>query len=1193
MVDHPNRNHTNANDNDNAMIHKTDPKPWPENAPFWSRWTYSYMFPILQKGSERYRLRQRQRDKTETVDDNDVSDHTLQLSDLFDVPACMRTHVILDQFRKVHDSARSSDKGDGEETDVGFVMVQSLFAVTGRDYVVPSAICEFVRICSLSIAPLLLRILLNTLESHRGEMLRWSEHWHDAYLPAIGHFFLMLIVAFMKHRHDDFAFKGGLVARAAAASAIYRRALLARRIDNTGAISNLIATDSQKLYEVAQQFHYIWSCPLAIFLVTVLLLYIMGPVTLIGVFTLVSFTPLIDWIARKMVAARRQRSKHGDERIDITSAMLQGMKVTKLNRYEHFFVRRIQASREMELQYLFWELFLWGLTLVITVMSPVFATAFTFVVQAAFLNKELTASDAFTVLILFSVLRFPINQFGKMIGKAAQAYESARRIGRFLETPTIRIGRFQFDEIANREVENFVPLTLQVRPSDNTGDEHCVLDVYSPEYNKKKDDIEGICRDTGFRLSMASLELGRSQTLAVVGPVGSGKTTLLQTLLSDEFSDHGIPSPVRITLIGRVAYASQTPFILNSTFRENILFGLPYNEARYNAVIEACCLRPDLLQIGSDLTLIGERGVTLSGGQKQRVSLARVAYSNPHIALLDDPLSALDAETVSLSLSNSSFIYFVKGLAHISPFLIKSRAIFFQLIHNKDGLLSNTAIILVTHAAHYLQYMDRLLVYEKGFLEFSGTWDELIDETCIASTSSTIQALQASVQESKETGHKATIKDEGKLGNDRNLSMTNEDGKVNNHTKSIHQVEEREHGLSSVRTWITWFYFAGGWTFTVLQITFMAIDRISYVGTEWWLAIWTDASDGRTVYALQQFELPSQEEDSMLYVHVYLLLVFFSFCFCIMRSQWVVMGGLRSSKLMFQNMLNRVVYTPMHYFDTTPMGRVLNRFTYDVETLDITLAQAMSVTLIAFSWFFAGISVMVIIFPFILLILIPVIVSYFLLQLFYRKSSVDLQRLDAVTRSPIQALIAEGLDGALTIRAFGQESNFINKFYSKLDENDRAMLNFLVAHRWLGIALELLGSFIALVATMSIVCYNDVLNIQPGLAAVLIIWSSNFTITLGFMIDNINESEAAITAVERVSGMATLPQEFESNENVHLGTNWPQNGTLEFKNVCMRYRPGLPLALNRLSFRLNSRRRCGVVGRTGAGKVRKSCTWEI
>jgi len=680
MVHHPDRNHTNGNGN--GMTHKTVPKPWPEDAPFWSRWTYSYMFPILQKGSERYRLRQQQRDKTEKDDDNhnhnddEDDDHTLQLSDLFDVPACMRTHVILDQFRKVHDSARSSDKGDDETTDVGFVMAQSLFAVTGRDYVIPSAICEFVRICSLSIAPLLLRILLNTLESRRGEMLRWSEHWHDAYLPAIGHFFLMLIVAFMKHRHDDFAFKGGLVARAAAASAVYRRALLARRIDNTGAISNLIATDSQKLYEVAQQFHYIWSCPLAIFLVTVLLLYIMGPVTLIGVFTLVSFTPLIDWIARKMVAARRQRCKHGDERIDITSAMLQGMKVTKLNRYEHFFLRRIQASRQMELKYLFWELFLWGLTLVITVMSPVFATAFTFVVQAAFLNKELTASDAFTVLILFSVLRFPINQFGKMIGKAAQAYESARRIGRFLETPTIHIGRFQFDESANGEVENFVPLTLQVRPSNNSGDEHCVLDVYSPEYNKK-DDIEGICRDTGFRLSMASLELRRSQTLAVVGPVGSGKTTLLQTLLSDEFSDHSIPSPLRIALIGRVAYASQTPFILNSTFRENILFGLPYNEARYNTVIEACCLHPDLLQIGSDLTLIGERGVTLSGGQKQRVSLARVAYSNPHVALLDDPLSALDADTVSLSLSNSSFSFFVKCLAHIAPLLIISRGRFF------------------------------------------------------------------------------------------------------------------------------------------------------------------------------------------------------------------------------------------------------------------------------------------------------------------------------------------------------------------------------------------------------------------------------------------------------------------------------------------------------------------------------------
>lgn len=285
-------------------------------------------------------------------------------------------------------------------------------------------------------------------------------------------------------------------------------------------------------------------------------------------------------------------------------------------------------------------------------------------------------------------------------------------------------------------------------------------------------------------------------------------------------------------------------------------------------------------------------------------------------------------------------------------------------------------------------------------------------------------------------------------------------------------------------------------------------------------------------------------------------------------------------------MLSSVLRAPVSYFETVPMGRVLNRFTYDTDVNDVTLTQVMTTFMISWSWYFAGVTIQISILPWSAMALVPVSVMYWVLVLHYRMTGPDLQRLDALSRSPLQSMITECLEGSTSIRVFNQDSNFINRFRAVMDTNSSALLNFVSAQRWIGVRMELLGSLVVLVSSVLVVCLNDVWRLEAGLVGLLIMWASHFTITLNFMVDAFGEAEAAITSIERVDAMAALPSEksMDTPKDRLLPTSWPTNGTIEFENVSLRYRDGLPLALDGLSFNIPKGKRCGVVGRTGAGK---------
>jgi len=476
-----------------------------------------------------------------------------------------------------------------------------------------------------------------------------------------------------------------------------------------------------------------------------------------------------------------------------------------------------------------------------------------------------------------------------------------------------------------------------------------------------------------FEVSEFDISLRKGDVLAICGPVGSGKSTFVNGIIGEVPATKGSVVELR----GKVALVPQVPFIINASLRENILFGLPFDQLWYDKVLEACCLYPDIEQLGSagDATEIGERGVTLSGGQKQRVSLARAAYARPDLVVLDDPLSALDAGT--------------------------AQKIFELVIRSKHALFAKTAVLLVTHASHFLHKVDRITIIVDGTNKFLGTWRELLafdpDDEVTRSAVSVMVSSNHDVEPDPETN---TIS----LRNDPKKPLVSSSAE-----SKLMSSETREQGLSSLSVWFLWFKHAGGWYFLVFQVVFMAIDRFFYVMVEFWLARWTKATDSPIDELGIEFSPQSDGISSQSrFVVVYIILLVLSVLSTTIRSQWAVTGGSRAARRVFDSMLNRVLYAPMSYFETTPLGRILNRFSFDMEVIDVLLTQVMSMFLISCSWYVAGVVLMSSILPWMLAAIVPVTITYYFLLLHYRRTGADLQRLDAVSRSPLQAMTSEG-----------------------------------------------------------------------------------------------------------------------------------------------------------------------------------------
>uniref|UniRef100_A0A803T6X8 Multidrug resistance-associated protein 1 n=1 Tax=Anolis carolinensis TaxID=28377 RepID=A0A803T6X8_ANOCA len=576
-----------------------------------------------------------------------------------------------------------------------------------------------------------------------------------------------------------------------------------------------------------------------------------------------------------------------------------------------------------------------------------------------------------------------------------------------------------------------------------------------------------------------------------------------------------------VSLKGSVAYVPQQAWIQNATLKENILFGREARERQYNCVVEACALLPDLEVLPSgDQTEIGEKGVNLSGGQKQRVSLARAVYSDADIYLMDDPLSAVDA--------------------HVG------RHIFEKVIGPK-GILKKKTRILVTHGVSYLPVVDTIIVLSEGKVSEMGSYQELLQrDGAFAEFLRTF----ASAEQTRESDAGKTL---------------SQNSWVDSSPSSLPQVKPR----------VYWEYMkATGLWLALLSLLLFLCNHVASLASNYWLSLWTDDP-----------VINGTQQNTDLRLAVYGALGF-SQGWLVSVSPFVASSAWRllASRRLHLGLLHSVLRCPMGFFERTPSGNLVNRFSKEIDTIDSMIPQIIKMFMGSLFNVVGACVVILLATPLAAVAIPPLALVYFFVQRFYVATSRQLKRLESVSRSPVYSHFNETLLGVSVIRAFAEQQRFVRQSDLKVDQNQKAYYPSIVANRWLAVRLESVGNCIVLFAALFAVIARHVLS--PGLVGLSISYSLQVITTyLNWLVRMSAEMETNIVAVERVKEYSEKEQEAEWRlPGAPIPEGWPQEGRVEFRGYSLRYRDDMDLVLRNITITISGGEKVGIVGRTGAGK---------
>jgi ATP-binding cassette subfamily C (CFTR/MRP) protein 1 len=849
--------------------------------------------------------------------------------------------------------------------------------------------------------------------------------------------------------------------------------------------------------------------------------------------------------------------KSKDERVKMMNEVLNGIKVLKLYAWEPSFEQQILKIRDKEIKVLKEAAYLNAGTSFIWSCAPfmVALTSFaTFVLVDE--NNKLDAETAFVSLSLFNILRFPLSMLPMLISNMVQTGVSVKRINKFMNAEELDPNNVTHDESEK------CPLVIE-NGSFSWGEEQTTL-------------------------KNINLRVEKGQNFAVVGSVGCGKSSLLSAFLGEMDKISG-----RVNTVGKIAYVPQQAWIQNATLQDNILFGKPMDRARYNRVVEACALKPDFdILPGGDQTEIGEKGINLSGGQKQRVSLARAVYNNADIYFLDDPLSAVDS--------------------HVG------KHIFDQVIGPK-GLLSGKTRILVTHGITYLPEVDNIIVMKDGEVSESGTYTHLL-EMKGSFADFLIQHIQEASDETEDldeikhqlesaamseelksqleraisqTRARSDSQSETTSVGDRRTSINSESSALRRRTpekrqesidKQSEETKQNENKLIEVEKaetgsvkWEVYKHYLKsiGWSLSVATVVLNMIFQSFSIGSNIWLSKWSSDEDAVNDTSLRD-----------MYLGVYGAFGAGQVFTIFLSTLALYLGALKAARVMHLKVLQNMIKAPMSFFETVPLGRIINRFSKDIEVIDNDLPVTLRACAGCCFGVMATVAVISFSTPIFLSVVLPIGVLYYFIQRFYVATSRQLKRLESVSRSPIYSHFGETITGVQTIRAYSVQDRFIGESESKVDFNQMCYYPSIIANRWLAVRLEMVGNLIILFAALfAVLSDRGEGGISPGLVGLSVSYALQITQTLNWLVRMTSDVETNIVAVERIKEYGETKQEAAwENPNVVLPKDWPEVGRVEFNNFSVRYREGLDLVLKKISFAVQGGEKVGIVGRTGAGK---------
>lgn len=916
-----------------------------------------------------------------------------------------------------------------------------------------------------------------------------------------------------------------------------------------GRIINLMSVDSYRVDQASGMFHVTWTSPIAIIITLILLLVNIKASALAGFGFVVLSMPLLGKAIRSLLNRRKTINKLTDQRVSLTQEVLSAVRFVKYFGWETSFLERIGNIRSQEIRAIQYLLSIRNGINAISMSMPIFAAMLAFIAYA-YTHPNFNPALIFSSLALFNSLRLPLNMLPLVIGQVTDAVNSIKRIEDFLMAEDaedgaewdsscpnaieMRNGSFTWERSPTKDSNDTVDASKNAKQKKEEEKAVKKANRESKRLSKGSDSEKSKPQETGvagddekiFTISDLDFSVARNELVAVIGGVGSGKSSLLAALAGDMRKTSG-----SVTMGSSRAFCPQYAWIQNATLKENILFGKDLDIKWYNQVIDACALRADLEMLpGADLTEIGERGITVSGGQKQRLNIARAIYFDSDIILMDDPLSAVDA--------------------HVG------RHIMDQAI---CGLLRNKCRVLATHQLWVLQRCDRVIWMDEGRIGAIDTFDNLM-----ASNPEFVKLIANNAQEEKqdETEHvdEDEVEDEKK---------TQEKRKGKKPSGSLMQAEER--AVSSVSWSVYYAYIKSSGSILVLPLILILLiaSQGASIVTNLWLSWWTSNKFG--------FSRGT-------YVGGYAALGFVQALLMFIFSVALSVFGTTSSKVMLHRAITRVLRAPMSFFDTTPQGRITNRFSKDIDTMDNMLTDSIR---------FFGITMGLIISVFILIIayyyffavaLGPLFLLFLFSASYYRASAREIKRHESVLRSVVFARFSEAVTGVATIRAYGLQSRFQRSIRAAVDDMDSAYYLTFANQRWLSVRLDIIGNL--LVFTVGILVVTSRFSVNPSTGGLVLSYILSIVQMIQFTVRQLAEVENNMNSTERIHHYGT---QLEEEPPLHLPNpdvvdSWPQSGAINFENVQMRYRDGLPLVLKGLNLRVAGGERVGVVGRTGAGK---------
>ncbi|XP_058980635.1 multidrug resistance-associated protein 1 isoform X13 [Musca domestica] len=1009
----------------------------------------------------------------------------------------------------------------------------------------------------------MMKLMTDVLTFAQPQVLRWIigfvEDYEDEKQPqwkgifyAVLLFLLAAVQTIILGQYFHRMFIVGLRIRTALINAIYRKALVlsnaTRKESTVGEIVNLMAVDAQRFMDLTTYLNMLWSAPLQIGLALYFLWQLLGPSVLAGLAVMIVLIPVNGVIANRIKTYQIRQMKYKDERVKLMNEVLSGIKVLKLYAWEPSFEKQVLEIREKEIATLKSTAYLNASTSFLWSCAPFLISLITFGTYVLVSDENvLTPTKVFVGLSLFEAMNLPMITIPMLMVDIAETQVSVSRINKFMNSEELDPNNVQHDPKKPH------PLSIE-NGTFSWGDGEITL-------------------------KNINMHVKKNTLCAIVGTVGSGKSSVVQAYLGEMEKISGT-----VNTVGSIAYVPQQAWIQNSTLRDNILFGKPYDRKRYNRVIDACALRPDIEMLSAgDQTEIGEKGINLSGGQKQRISMARAVYSDADLYFLDDPLSAVDS--------------------HVG------KHIFEQVIGPK-GLLAKKTRVLVTHGITFLPQTDNIYVMKLGEISENGTYQELLNKKGDFSDF-LMQHLQEGGEEAEDLD---VIKQqlEGTLQSDE---LKNQFRKVITLAKQESlsdsvSVRSFESGTSSLRrrkrmdsqTSVTTVASkkdmeeqgklieteksqTGGVEFAVYKhyiksvgiFLSMATLILNFVfqafqiGSNLWLTKWSNDKNVANDTGLRD-----------MYLGVYGAFGFGQVITRYLSGLALAIGCLHSSMSVFHVLLLKVFKWPMELFDTTPVGRIISRFAKDIDTCDTVLPLSFQSFLNTCFSVLATIVVISMSTPIFLAVIIPIAFLYYFAQRFYVATSRQLMRLESVSRSPIYSHFGETVTGVSTIRAYAVQDRFIDESDNKVDKNQICKYPSLIANRWLAIRLEMVGNLIILFASLFAVLGGQT---NPGLVGLSVSYALQVTQTLNWLVRMSSDIETNIVAVERIKEYGETKQEAPWEiENSKVPRDWPEQGQVCFEDFKVRYREGLDLVLRGISFKIAGGEKVGIVGRTGAGK---------